>query len=140
LAELTAHLIRGVAVHEGRHAADGDPSEAFRRPLGCTACRDGLSMAARAEVSAYLASFADEATGVSSLHQACRVSNGSSANAIALGYLLPQLVPGGCAGGPPPDLQMRARKLERALFHRSERIMFAPTPKRLAEDIGWVET
>jgi hypothetical protein len=140
LAELTAHLIRGVAVHEARHAADGDPLEMFRKPLGCRACRDGLNIAARAEVSAYLASFTDQATGVSSLHQACRVSSGSSANAIALGYLLPQLVPGGCAAGPPPDLQVRARRLERALFHRSERITFEPTPRRLAEDIGWLET
>ncbi|MBN1609516.1 MAG: hypothetical protein JW940_22990 [Polyangiaceae bacterium] len=139
LAELTAHLIRGVAVHEARHVADGDPSEVFRQPLGCPACRDGLSIAARAEVSAYLASFADEATGVSSLHQACRVSTGGSANAIALGYLLSQLVPGGCAAGPPPDLQTRARRLERALFKRSQRITFAPTPRRLADDIGWVE-
>jgi hypothetical protein len=139
LAELTAHLIRGVAVHEARHVADGDPADAFRQPLGCPACRDGLGMAARAEVSAYLASFAEEATGMSSLHQACRVSSGSNANAIALGYLLPQLVPGGCAAGPPPDLQARARKLERALFKRSERITFAPTPRRLADAIGWVE-
>jgi hypothetical protein len=139
LAELTAHLIRGVAVHEARHVADGDPSEVFRRPLGCPACRDGLNIAARAEVSAYLASFADEATGVSSLHQACRVSSGSSANAIALGYLLPQLVPGGCAAGPPPDLQARARRLERTLFERSQRITFEPTLRRLVDDIGWVE-
>jgi hypothetical protein len=119
---LTDHMMRGVAVHETRHVADEHRAHAFTRPLRCPACPRELGVLARAEVSAYLASFADEATGVTSLHQACRVANGTHANAIALGYLLPRLLPDGCAAGPPPDLHKRARQLEQALFGRSQPI------------------
>ncbi len=119
---LTDHLVRGVAVHEARHVADQERARAFTRPLPCPACPDELGVIARAEVSAYLASFAASSTGVSSLHQACRVATGDSDNAVALGFLLPQLLPEGCAAGPPSDLHRRARQLEQALFRRSQPI------------------
>jgi hypothetical protein len=119
---LTDHLIRGVAVHEARHVADQDRARAFVRPLRCPTCPDELGTHARAEVSAYLASFAAESTGAGSLHQACRVASGDSANAIALGFLLPRLLPEGCVAGPPADLHRRARQLERQLFGRSHPI------------------
>jgi hypothetical protein len=124
LARLTAHLVRGVAVHEARHVADEDQAE----PLRCPGCPSELSRAARAEVSAYLASVADEKTGISSLYQACHVGRKTGANAIALGYLLPRLLPGGCPQGPPSDLYARARRLEQRLFNRSQPIALEPDP------------
>jgi hypothetical protein len=126
LASLTAHLVRGVEVHEARHVADEDRAE----PHLCPGCPHDFSAAARAEASAYLASFADQETGVSSLYQACHVGHQTGANAIALGYLLRELLPGGCSEGPPPDLFARARRLEQKLFNRSEPIALetrAPT-------------
>ncbi len=128
LVALTAHLIRGVALHEARHVADAAKSAAFERRLVCPGCPVEMGIKPRAEVSAYLASFADELTGASSLHQACRVASGSNANATALGYLLPRLMPGGCTAGPPPDLADRDRRLELELFNRSERIRLPQTP------------
>ncbi len=124
LAALTAHLAQGVAVHEARHVADEDQP---RTGLRCPDCPPELGPAARAEVSAYLASFADEKTGKSSLYQACHVGRSNGAHALALRYLLPQLLPAGCSEGPPPDLQVRARRLEQTLFHRSERVALQPT-------------
>ena len=119
---LTHHLVRGVSIHEARHVADEVEARAFTRPLRCPACPAALSAVARAEVSAYLASFADERTGITSLYQACRVASGTNANAIALGYLLPALLPDGCSEGPPPDVQERARQLEETLFGRASPI------------------
>ena len=118
LQALTDHLVRGVAIHEARHVADETEAHAFQQPLRCPSCPAALGARARAEVSAYLASFADEATGYTSLHQACRVATGDSTNAVALGFLLPRLLPEGCAGGPPPDLRKRASTLEASLFGR----------------------
>jgi hypothetical protein len=128
LARLTAHLVRGVAVHEARHVADEDQAHASGEPLRCPGCPGELGVAARAEVSAYLASFADQETGISSLYQACHVARSTGANAAALGYLLRELLPGGCSQGPPSDLYTRARRLEQRLFHRSEPIALEPTP------------
>jgi len=119
---LTDHLVDGVAVHEARHAADEARAHAYSRPLRCPACPEALGTLARAEVSAYLASFAAESTGVASLHQACRVTSGDNVNAVALGYLLPKLLPEGCTAGPPSDLHRRARQLQYSLFGRSDRI------------------
>jgi hypothetical protein len=128
LAALTAHLVRGVAVHEARHVADEDQAHASGKPPRCPGCPRELGAAARAEVSAYLASFADEQTGISSLYQACHVGRKSGANATALGYLLPQLLAGGCSQGPPSDLYARARRLEQRLFNRSQPIALEPDP------------
>jgi hypothetical protein len=128
LGRLTAHLVRGVAVHEARHVADEDQAHTSGEPLGCPGCPGELGVAARAEVSAYLASFADQATGISSLYQACHVARSTGANAVALGYLLRELLPGGCSQGPPSDLYTRASRLEQRLFHRSEPIALEPTP------------
>jgi hypothetical protein len=130
LASLTAHLVRGVEVHEARHVADEDRAE----PHLCPGCPSDFSAAARAEVSAYLASFGDQETGMSSLYQACHVGRKTGANATALEYLLRELLAGGCSEGPPSDLFVRARRLEQRLFHRSEPIALetrAPTRRTI---------
>jgi len=130
LASLTAHLVRGVAVHEARHVADEDRAA----PLLCPGCPSDFSRAVRGEVSAYLASFADQETGISSLYQACHVGRKTGANAVALEYLFRQLLPGGCSQGPPSDLFVRAGRLEQKLFRRCEPIALetrAPTRRTI---------
>jgi hypothetical protein len=78
----------------------------------------------RAEVSAYLASFAAEALGQVALLQACGVDpERKEAHSAALGYLLPKLLPNGCAGAVPDDWYERARVLDRELFGREETIV-----------------
>ncbi len=126
---LTEYLIRGVVVHEARHLADQARVGVFTRSLRCPECPPELGSLARAEVSAYLASFADEVSGVTSLHQACRVAQGRHVNAMALGFLLPRLLPDGCSGGPPADLQERARRLEQELFGRSQAVQIDGGPQ-----------
>lgn len=120
LGALLAWVSRGVMVHEARHAADdlagGHPQ--------CRGCPDELGRGGEAELSAYLASFADEKTGNLNLYQACLALalglRGGSGAAIRLasrklGYA--------CRRGPHEDLYRTSGDLERSLLGRSEAVV-----------------
>lgn len=124
-------VARAVAIHELRHVADG--GAAVECP-GCPASMDGPT---RAELSAYLATFAtDEVAHVAAL-QACAMQpedhEGSrEPHALALGFALPRLLPDGCDGVIPEDLAERAQHLERALFGQRERVRVPESfPRRI---------
>jgi hypothetical protein len=109
-----------VVVHEARHLADdGDPD------LSCRGCPESMSYAVRAEVSAYLASFAAAGLGHVALVQACGVDlDRNEAHSAALSFLLPRLLPFGCDGPMPDGWYDSARALERQLFAREDVIAF----------------
>jgi hypothetical protein len=120
LGALLSWVARGVMVHEARHAADdlvgGQPR--------CRGCPEELGRKGEAELSAYLASFADERTGHLNLYQACLALalglRGGSGAAIRLasrelGYA--------CRRGPRDDLYRTASELERSLLGRSEAVV-----------------
>lgn len=130
---LTLWSARAVSSHELRHDADGVRVE-------CPGCPAGMNAAAQDEVSAYLASFADDHVGYLALAQACgmervgRVEITPHAQALAL--VLPELLPGGCRGFAPSDLQERARSLELRLFGERPR---AAVPERFPETLDLLE-
>ena len=130
---LVAWLARGVTVHESRHAADDDRADGLRTPLDCRGCPGGLDTGARAELSAYLASFAAPGTGYASLFQACEMEDEEGTpHAAALAFVRARLGTGGCKAAPPSDLYARARDLEESLFDRAEAISLpASFPRRL---------
>ena len=108
-------VARAVAIHELRHVADGGSE------VECPGCPPAMLPDTRAELSAYLASFAvDEVAHVAAL-QACAMQpekhEGSrEPHALALAFAVPRLLPNGCDGAIPEDLAERARHLERSLF------------------------
>ena len=111
---LTTFVSRAVSVHELQHVADG-------RGVECHACPDGMSAAARDELSAYLASFATPGIGYVALLQACSmepagedVSTAPHAQALALAF--EAVLPHGCRGEIPEDLYERASDAERQFF------------------------
>jgi hypothetical protein len=120
LGKLASWVVRAVVVHEARHLADDlDPD------LACKGCPDSMSHAVRAEVSAYLASFAAEGIGHVALLQACGVTPGmKEAHSAALSFLLPKLLPSGCYGPMPEGFPESARALERELFGREDAVKF----------------
>ncbi len=122
---LVARVARGVAVHEARHVADDDAGEELTGPA--------MPREALLELSAYLASFATPGIGYVCLLQACELeADRRTAHGMALTFLLPRIMPRGCAAGPPPDLHARAQALEGELLGRSERISLpAEFPERL---------
>lgn len=120
---LVAWISRGVLVHEARHVADDD-QVGIENPLPCAPCGDA-PVAVRAELSAYLASFATDGLAATSLYQACEVLDGGGSHAAALQLLLPELAPEACSAGPPADLTARARDLEMRWLGRSEPIVLS---------------
>jgi len=124
LGQLAAWLARAVASHEVRHLADGVPG----RVLTCDACPEGMSERAKAEVSAYVASFASKRTAFVALYQACGVevpvSHGSG---DALRFVLGVLMPQGCESPPPNNLVEQARLLDWILFKRVQPIEITDT-------------
>jgi len=114
-------VARAVAIHELRHVADGGAA------VECAGCPESMDGPTRAELSAYLATFAtDEVAHVAAL-QACAMQpeahEGSlQPHALALAFALPRLLPDGCDGAIPEDLAERALHLERALFGERERV------------------
>jgi hypothetical protein len=120
LGKLSSLVARAVVVHEARHLADdGDPD------LSCRGCPESMSYAVRAEVSAYLASFAAEGLGHVALVQACGVDlDRNEAHSTALSFLLPRLLPFGCDGPMPDGWYDSARALEHQLFGREDVIAF----------------
>lgn len=120
---MVAYVSRPISVHEARHAADHAVAEAFTQPLACITCDEaGLSRAARAELSAYLATFASPELPYTALFQTCGVDlNRGTPHASALRFLLPRLGVD-CTSAPPDDLVRRAQQLELDLFGRSDAI------------------
>lgn len=112
---LTTFVSRAVSVHELRHVADG-------RAARCIACPDGMSAAARDELSAYLTSFATPGVGYVALLQACSIEPADDMNvstaphAQALAIAFDAMLPGGCQGAIPEDLYARAAEAQRHFF------------------------
>lgn len=121
LEALLALLTRSTAIHEARHIADDQLTNGLEVPLDCTLCPDSMSTSARAELSAYLASFAWGDTPHTSFFLACmaNVSGASRPHRQALGFALRHLETL-CDAPPPADLTARARALEQTLFNRSQ--------------------
>ncbi|MEL6178049.1 MAG: hypothetical protein AAFS10_03805 [Myxococcota bacterium] len=68
---LVLWLARPIAVHEARHVADDAQVDGLEAPMDCTVCDEaGMSVSARAELSAYLASFAWSKTPQTAFFQA----------------------------------------------------------------------
>lgn len=130
LDRLVVWLARGVAVHEARHVADQRAHRGLESLLPCPACADDLGVRSRAELSAWLAEMAWGPSPFTTVLHACALPT-RTATGRALHVLLRRLGPDTC-GRPPEDLQERARRLERTLFERRERIRFvSPLPDRI---------
>lgn len=116
---LATFVTRAIAVHELRHAADGDGA------IDCPGCPAGVDDATAAEMSGYLAAFGTPGLAHVAMLQACAEPwSGNDPHSRALRLLGRELVPNGCEGGAVRDLPARARRLERALFgeRRSVRV------------------
>ncbi|MBX7191786.1 MAG: hypothetical protein K1X94_07000 [Sandaracinaceae bacterium] len=121
LEALTAFAARAIAVHEVRHVADG-PS----RELRCPGCAPATPALVRAELSAYLASFADGEVGYTAALVACsnpERERGVDAHAIRMA--VEASMPDGC-GVFSPTLRERARGAEERYF--GERAVAALEP------------
>ena len=130
LERLVAWVAAAVAVHEARHAAD--VAEHGRNGLPCPGCPEGASRVAELEGSAYIASFAHQGTAALSLFQACGLDAVRIPDRAAIvAFLAAQIVDGGCAAGPPPDLMVRAAEVERKTYGRSQTITLDVFPERL---------
>ena len=122
LGALTAWVTRGVMVHEAKHVADDVRFDALEEPLECPGCPVGMSVSARAELSAYLSSFAYGQARTVNLFQACHVKSGrSGAHGRALDVILDSLVAdGGCESGPLTSFPERALEIESKLLGRTD--------------------
>lgn len=133
VSELLAWVSGSVAAHEARHAADDRVSDGLRTPLPCAACRS-LGTSARAELSAFVTSFATPGVGRVAHYQACALTSGGlgpHADAMALLQRAPD---GPRCEAPPRDLYASARALEQHFFHRDERVELPrvrPSPELL---------
>lgn len=118
-------VARAVAAHELRHVADGPSPD-------CPGCEEETSALARAEMSAYLSSYATRGVGYIALLQACATPRGNGAHGGAREAVLTALLPRGCEG-PPIDLYEEARALEARLFgEREELALPEDLPERVA--------
>jgi hypothetical protein len=118
LERLVAWAARPTAIHEARHVADHLDEQAGK-PLRCASC-GRLPAPSLAELSAYLASFADPATGYAALYQACSLEQSPTLGpqVFALAVILPRLLPEGCTGVLPDDIPARAADLQQELLGR----------------------
>jgi len=122
LSVLAAWMARAITVHEVRHLADSDRVDGRAGLIPCPGCPPEMPTLVRAELSAYLATFAWSEAPHSALYQACRaVEQDFDAHSAALRFILDELFLS-CEQPPPADLPTRARALERELFERSDRI------------------
>lgn len=109
---LTMLVARSVASHELRHVEDGPA-----RALECPGCDDETPPLVRAELSAYLAAFADSRTGCLAALQAClRPETELGLQTVAAEMAIGAVMPAGCEGAVPADFHARARAAERRLF------------------------
>lgn len=90
---LVAFATRPTLVHEARHVLDGGVEGHLACALGCA----DLSDATRAELSAYLASFASDGVAATALLQACEVRDQGGAHGRALALV--RAIPGACLLG-----------------------------------------
>lgn len=125
VAVLVAAVARGTFVHELRHAGDHHAMGDMDTPLPCAACDEArMSPMTRAELSAYLASFAAEQMAATSLYQACSLDlTRMSAHTRALQYILIETGHFSCEKPPPADLRKLAQDLENRYFGRSDAIV-----------------
>jgi len=132
--QLLSWASRKTAVHEARHVADGAVA-GVEAPVDCTGCPPEFPPEANAELSAYLATFAEPSMAHTALLQACRMARGgySFPHLAAMDLVGEALALNGCVEGPPADLPERAARLEQAFFGRSVR---AAIP---AEFPTWIE-
>lgn len=121
---LVSAVSRAIAVHEARHAADHHTANGLLEALSCSACDEGrLSTSARAELSAYLATFSSSPNPYTALYQTCSLDlQGATPHASALRFAFPRLGID-CDATPPEDLAARASALESTLFGRSSTIV-----------------
>jgi len=126
LGSLAALLGKSVVAHEGRHLADNARHAGLRGAGFCPNCPPTFDDATRAEVSAYLASFATPSAGYLGLLQACGTApERRGAHSRALEFLLPKLLVAGCSGPIPEDLYARAAALHAELFGPTPALDFA---------------
>ena len=120
---LASMVSRGVAVHEARHDADHKNLGGFDDPLPCAPCEGKLSKRSRAELSAYLASFAVKSVGPTALFQACSLDlRRNTPHAIAMRTALPLLGMESCDAPVPANFSRKAQDAEMDYFGRSEMI------------------
>jgi len=127
LEELVAWTAQHVAVHEARHLGDAALADGFDRPLPCVSCSEEMGVAARAELSGYLASLAWSPSPALALYQACRSLAGEHRHITPHGQphrsaleLLQRRMGPVCLDGPPPELRALGRHLEVEMLGRSE--------------------
>ncbi len=126
LGSLAALLGKSVVAHEGRHLADNARHAGLRGAGFCPHCPPTFDYATRAELSAYLASFATPSAGYLALLQACSTDpERRGAHSRALEFLLPKLLVDGCAGPIPENLYARAAALHAELFGPTPALDFA---------------
>lgn len=132
LGTLAGWLTRAVATHESRHLVDDESATEDRTKAPCRDCPAWFDYTTRAEVAAYLASFASVGVGYVALFQAC--GNGAEhrgSHSAALDYILPKLLTDGCAGPIPHDFYNRAATLRALLTGRSEAVELPATLPRV---------
>ncbi len=131
---LVAFVSRPIAVHEARHVADNATADAFTTPLPCARCdAHKMGRSARAEASAYLATFASGEAPYTALYQVCGLDfTRRSAHVVALRLILSDLGVA-CTRAPPEEIAPQAAALEEELFGRSDPVTLPrPTyPERL---------
>ena len=120
---LSAWFARGVAAHEARHVADEmDPAIREQGPA-CPGCPDSLGPLARAELSAFLASFALPGSGYLHLYQACITASRAPSHPHGKAVnLASRRLDNACEAGPPAQLYRRAAALRRQLFGSDEQV------------------
>ncbi len=123
LESMLAWLTRSTAIHEARHIADDQLVNGLEASLECELCPDSMNTSARAELSAYLASFAWSDAPNTSLFLACmNNTSGRGPHRTALGVALRHLKTL-CGKPPPPELSTRAQEVEESLFGRRQPII-----------------
>lgn len=113
LQKLVAWLTRMIALHEARHVADELEYDRLQDPKTCPGCPDWIRRHARAELSAYVASFAWSANPATAMYQACKAASGPHARAM---HVINEELGRTCADAPPPDLAEQAKALQKKLF------------------------
>lgn len=133
LATLGGWVARAVVAHESRHLADDESTQEAGGTNLCHGCPASFDDKTRAEVAAYLASFATAGVGYVALFQACgNDPERRGAHSVALDLLLPRLLAAGCTGPIPEDLRARAAALRAELIGRSDTV---EVPKGLPASI-----
>jgi hypothetical protein len=139
LEELVAFTAEHVAIHEARHLADAVHADGFDEPLPCASCSEAMGIAARAELSGYLASLAWSPSPAVALFQACRSLAADQGRPLEPGEphrealeLLQRRIGPVCIEGPPQALGALARHLEVEMLGRSDAIALPESfPRRL---------